>query len=221
MVTFVISKKLKPPATFDQAQAGLRLGFLIWLLLLASTQLALPQAPQTGTDLDSKLGNLVKCRSIIIVRHAEYDKRATDNKKTPATPLSKDGRDRARELAKVLKDAGITKAFVSTTRRTEETARDSVNALQKCDKYPLNEGQNGYGVMTYVKDTVAVGDVVLIVCHSHQIPPLLKGLGVEGEDAEKFDETRFDKIFVLFPERDMNRLNLVRATYGGPSKAPE
>src|SRR5438094_8272600 len=54
---------------------------------------------------------------VVIVRHAE---KATDGGRDPDLSLA--GRARADELARILKDSGITAIFTSEFKRTQETA---------------------------------------------------------------------------------------------------
>ena len=61
---------------------------------------------------------------VVIVRHAE---KATDGGRDPDLSLA--GRARADELARILKDSGITAIFTSEFKRTQETAAPSATSI--------------------------------------------------------------------------------------------
>jgi hypothetical protein len=179
------------------------------LLLPASGALAQPASgparnPQT-------LGNLLKCREIIVVRHAEREN-ATDD-----SPLSKAGQLRAVDLLQELKDAGVTKIFVSDKIRTQDTARPLANFLgQKCS-YSTNllHAWDGNQVFEYVKTNVVANDVVLIVFHGDfdKLPFLIRRLG--GPENEILNG--FDKMYLFRPDPSGQFLSLTRRVYGKPS----
>jgi len=61
---------------------------------------------------------------VVLVRHAEKAEAPADD-----PPLSRQGEDRARALARTLADAGITRIYSSDTRRTRDTAAPLAAAL--------------------------------------------------------------------------------------------
>src|SRR5438552_17914102 len=61
---------------------------------------------------------------VVIVRHAE---KATDGGRDPDLSLA--GRARADELARILKDSGITAIFTSEFKRIQETAAPSATSI--------------------------------------------------------------------------------------------
>ena len=107
---------------------------------------------------------------VIIVRHAE---KATNSGSDP--DLSSAGRARADELARILKDSGITAIFTSEFKRTQETAAPTATSI---------------GVTATVvpaKDTAAlVGKLhqlsgnALVVGHGDTIPNIIKSLGINS-----------------------------------------
>src|SRR5213595_2060484 len=107
---------------------------------------------------------------VVIVRHAE---KAANGGSDP--DLSSAGRARADELARILKDSGITAIFTSELKRTQETAAPTATSI---------------GVTATVvpaKDTAAlVGKLhqlsgnALVVGHGDTIPNIIKSLGINS-----------------------------------------
>lgn len=79
--------------------------------------------------------------------------------------------------------------------------------------YELAEKQSVEQTLNFIDARVTKGDVVLIVCHSTQIPDLLQAFGVQREKTETFD-----KMFILFPNLVGARWNVIRSRYGELSK---
>ena len=107
---------------------------------------------------------------VVIVRHAE---KAANGGSDP--DLSSAGRARADELARILKDSGITAIFTSEFKRTQETAAPSATSI---------------GVTATVipaKDTAALvaklhqlNGNALVVGHGDTIPNIIKALGIDS-----------------------------------------
>ena len=107
---------------------------------------------------------------VVIVRHAE---KAANGGRDP--DLSSAGRARADELARILKDSGITAIFTSEFKRTQETAAPSATSI---------------GVTATVipaKDTAALvaklhqlNGNALVVGHGDTIPNIIKALGIDS-----------------------------------------
>jgi len=107
---------------------------------------------------------------VVIVRHAE---KAANGGSDP--DLSSAGRARADELARILKDSGITAIFTSEFKRTQETAAPTATSI---------------GVTATVipaKDTAALvaklhqlNGNALVVGHGDTIPNIIKALGIDS-----------------------------------------
>src|SRR5213592_1621941 len=107
---------------------------------------------------------------VVIVRHAE---KAANGGSDP--DLSSAGRARADELARILKNSGITAIFTSEFKRTQETAAPSATSI---------------GVTATVipaKDTAALvaklhqlNGNALVVGHGDTIPNIIKSLGINS-----------------------------------------
>src|SRR5882724_5459891 len=107
---------------------------------------------------------------IVIVRHAE---KATNGGNDP--DLSSAGRARADELARILKDSGITTIFTTEFKRTQETAA------------PTARSTHVTPTVVAAKDTVALVARVhqlngnaLVVGHGDTIPNIVKALGINS-----------------------------------------
>jgi len=127
-------------------------GFALFLLVFVSVSIASAQPV------------------VVIVRHAE---KAANGGSDP--DLSSAGRARADELARILKDSGITAIFTSEFKRTQETAAPSATSI---------------GVTATVipaKDTAALvaklhqlNGNALVVGHGDTIPNIIKALGIDS-----------------------------------------
>jgi broad specificity phosphatase PhoE len=110
---------------------------------------------------------------VVIVRHAE---KASNDGNDP--DLSSAGRARADELARILKDSGITAIFTSEFKRTQETAA------------PTATSSHVTPTVVAAKDTTAlVGKLhqltgnALVVGHGDTIPNIVKALGINSSIA--------------------------------------
>ena len=144
-------------------------------------------------------------QAIILVRHAE---KIADDMNGKDVPLSKAGEERARLLAGMLKDAGITVIYASDTVRTRATAlplakelRLSIKSLDQRD--PL-------GAIRRLR-TENPNDVVLIVGHSDTLPGLLEALGYRRE--VKIHSNDYSNLFVVIP-RAGKPPSVIRVAFG-------
>ena len=126
---------------------------------------------------------------VVVVRHAE---RADDS---ADSPLSAVGEAHARRLADLLKDAGITRVFTTSLKRTIQTAAP-LAAARRLTPTVLDAGDRD-GVIARVRAS-ASADRVLIVGHSNTVPDLLRALGAEG-DVEVGEQ--YDNLFIVFPQK--------------------
>ena len=107
---------------------------------------------------------------VVIVRHAE---KATDGGRDPDLSLA--GRARADELARILKDSGITAIFTSEFKRTRETAAPTATSAHVSP------------TVVAAKDTDALlaklhqlNGNALVVGHGDTIPNIIKALGINN-----------------------------------------
>ncbi|MEO6324135.1 MAG: phosphoglycerate mutase family protein [Thermoanaerobaculia bacterium] len=131
-------------------------------------------------------------RGVILVRHAEKEDASKD------TVLSKAGEARARELARHLKDAGVTAIYTTQYQRTLLTAQPLAAALKITPVvFATDKGDDALVQLLKEKHH---DDVVLIVGHSNTVPSLLKKLGVPA--VVTIDESEFDNLFFVSPRPD-------------------
>ena len=129
---------------------------------------------------------------VVLVRHAEKAEEPADD-----PPLSRQGAERARILARTLSDAGITRIHSSDTRRTRDTAAPLAAAL-------------GLEVELYdPRDLPAMADRLralpgrhLVVGHSNTTDVLsgLLGGATFGEIVEAWE---YNRLYVLTPRPEV------------------
>jgi phosphohistidine phosphatase SixA len=172
------------------------------------------QSNSEATRNSNSLGNLINCKKIIIIRHAE---KAADVKHDNNPVLLVEGTNRAIALVTKLKDEHVTKIFVSEMIRTQATAKPLLTFLgTNCNFYSTNLlYANGTQAFQYLKAHVEVNDVVLVVYHSDEgaIPALIRHLGGPNVTINNFHE-----MFVFTPDNSRKKLKMHRDFYGDPSR---
>jgi len=125
--------------------------------------------------------------TVVLVRHAE---KAT-NQNTPEVPLSTQGQQRADCLARVLKDSGIKRIYVSDAKRTQQTADPLAKALGiKPVVVPAKDTN------TLVHDVFyGTGGNALVVGHSNTLPAIIKG--VQAGTIAPLGENEYDAMYIL------------------------
>ena len=122
---------------------------------------------------------------VYVVRHAE---RAEDGTNDP--PISEAGWERARLLASMLADAGVTTIHSTDYRRTRSTAEPlaKVGALATRSYDPDDlEG--------FAEELRRSSGRHLVVGHSNTTRPLVEALG--GDPSEPIEEMEYDRLYVL------------------------
>jgi broad specificity phosphatase PhoE len=137
-----------------------------------------------GTDA------LAEPRAIFLVRHAE---RATISGRVPSeTGLSAEGKTRAQNLARELKDAGITTIFTTEYKRTRETAAPLAGSSGiRSQVVPADDFRS---LTAKIKE--ATGNV-LVVGHSNTLPQIINALGVRTRVV--IAESDYDNLFIVLP----------------------
>lgn len=135
-------------------------------------------------------------RAVFVVRHAE---KASDANEA-SVPLSEAGTARAKRLAEVLKDAGVTAICSTDTVRTRGTAEPLAQAKKLAiEIYSARDAQgkpSGESLALMLREKHR-DDVVLVVGHSNTVPAALEALGVAEKVAIGDDE--YDSLFVVVP----------------------
>jgi len=124
--------------------------------------------------------------TIVVVRHAERN-----GGTAPDVLLSPRGEERAKELARVLKDAGLRAIFVTEVRRTQQTAEPTA---QQFHLQPIIIP--GSDVETLVSRLKALPDdeTVLVVGHSNTVPVIVERL---GGTVPAIADTEYDRLIVV------------------------
>lgn len=154
-----------------------------------------PAAPGASTPAGSTNADAPATCSrsvIVLVRHAE--KASSD----PDTEISAAGRERAKRIATVLGNAGVTRLVATDVRRTQQTLA------------PLSEKIGKPVEVRAARDTDALirelaaspaGSVVVVAHHSNGIPRITRAFGVEPRGLSAADdalpESDFSRVVVL------------------------
>jgi broad specificity phosphatase PhoE len=134
--------------------------------------------------------------AIFVVRHAE---KQTESNDAP-TPLSEAGAARARRLAEILKDAGVTAIFSTDTVRTRSTVEPLARMRRiPVQIYPARDARGALDPGSLVRTLRErhSKDVVLVVGHGDTVGPLLAALGCPGE--VRLGAAEYDNLFVVVP----------------------
>jgi phosphohistidine phosphatase SixA len=135
--------------------------------------------------------------SVFIVRHAE---KAKGSSKDPE--LSQAGRMRAKSLARMLKDAGITEIYATEFKRTQETAAPLAKVLGlEVTKIPAEK----------IADlTTKLGELhgknALVIAHSNTIPQLTKMLGIDA--SIQIAEDDYDNLLLVLLDKKPRLIRL-------------
>jgi phosphohistidine phosphatase SixA len=128
--------------------------------------------------------------AVFIVRHAERADAGTTPMAGADPNLSDAGVARARSLAAMLKDAGITAIFITEYKRTQQTAAPLATALGLS---PVTiPSADTAGLVAKVK--ASPGNVI-VIGHSNTVPAVIKGLGVDAPVVVA--ESEFDNLFIV------------------------
>jgi len=137
--------------------------------------------------------------TIFLVRHAE---RAAISGRVPSdTGLSAEGKTRAQDLARELKDAGITIIFTTEYKRTQETATPLAESLGiRPEVVPADDFRS---LIAKIKS--ATGNV-LVVGHSNTLPQVINGLDVRTRVT--IAESDYDNLFIILPRPKAELIHL-------------
>ena len=146
---------------------------------------------------------------VLLVRHAE---KAAQPPQDP--PLTKAGAARARALAVVARDAGVTAIITTQFERTRKTAEPTATALHITPE--VVEAVPGTEHAKMVADQVLkhAGGTVLVVGHSNTIPAIVGALGAPRP--RDLCDSEYDQLFVVVLG-DTGPPRLIRSRYGAAS----
>ncbi len=158
----------------------IRSGSLIAICALAASVPLQAQANNQWNRSEDKQNVSV----VYLVRHAEK----ADTGKDPE--LTEIGKERADELARMLKDAGVTHIWSTDYKRTKGTAEPlSARSRVKTEIYdPSRLGE-------FATRLKSIPGRHLVVGHSNTTPGLVQALG--GDPGQAMPDTEYDRFYVV------------------------
>jgi len=150
--------------------------------------------------------------TVILVRHAE---KASEPSSDPA--LTPTGEQRARDLAQLARDAGVTAIITTQFARTRATAQPLAAALgltpQVVDARGTNHAQD---VANAIR--AHAGGVVLVVGHSNTIPAIIAALG--APQPPPICDPEYDNVYIV-SLAGTGTPRVIHARYGAPTPVSE
>jgi phosphohistidine phosphatase SixA len=147
---------------------------------------------------------------VFVLRHA-------DRKPEPADGLTPAGVERAKLLARMLAETGVSIAYCSEAARAQQTLEPLAqllgNALtiKQIDIGGQGAGAHVQKIVQSVKSQPA-GTTIVVVSHSNTVGPIVQGL-VEGAAIGPIADSDVDKLFVVFIG-PTGSTHLLRLRYG-------
>ena len=127
--------------------------------------------------------------AVYLVRHAE---RAAGGGDDP--PLAAEGKQRARDLQRVLRSIPLKQIYVTKFKRTQQTAAPTAEATGLVATI-----ENDVAALASKIKNAGTPQAMLVVGHSDTVPELIKKLGVH-ETVDLNDE--YDNLFILVLAKD-------------------
>lgn len=129
-------------------------------------------------------------QAVFVVRHAEKADQSAD------TVLSAAGHARARALAALLSQAGVTAIYATQYQRTVQTVQPLADVLKlKVERLPADDIK---GLVARLRSRHA-SDVVLVAGHSNTVPEILRALGHQATETVADDD--YGSLFVVVPRK--------------------
>ena len=148
--------------------------------------------------------------TVILVRHAE---KAAAPANDP--PLTEAGQARAKALAVIARDAGVTAIVTTQFARTRETGAPAAEALHITpDVVTAGGSQHVQDVARVIRSHA--GGVVLVVGHSNTIPAIIAALG--APQPPPICDSEYDNLYIVTLPAS-GSAHVIRARYGEPSPA--
>lgn len=122
------------------------------------------------------------------------------------------GRERAGDLATLLRDSGVQRIYVTPYSRTLETA-DSLRLSQKIDTVVYLLDSTGADLARALKEQKDYGKTVLIVGHTTSVPGILQRLGAADTRLPGTD-TLPNLMFEII--NDHGHVNMIPIRFGKP-----
>ena len=129
---------------------------------------------------------LASAATIILVRHAERNAGMS-----PDVLLSPPGEERARQLARVLKDANIQAIFTTEVRRTQQTAEPTA---QQFHLQPVIIPAKDLDTLVSRLQALPDDQTVLVVGHANTVPLVAERLGAA---VPALSDTEYDRMIIV------------------------
>jgi broad specificity phosphatase PhoE len=139
---------------------------------------------------------LAPAATIILVRHAERNAGMA-----PDVLLTPRGEERARELARVLKDANICAIFTTEVRRTQQTAEPTATEFHL---QPIVIPATDIDALVFRLQALPEDQTVLVVGHN-TVPLVVERL---GGTVPPMSDTEYDRMVVVVTGRERKPLIL-------------
>lgn len=141
--------------------------------------------------------------TIIVVRHADRAGGMSAN-----APLSPRGEQRARDLARVLRDANIRAIFTTEVRRTQQTAEPTA---QEFHRNPTVIPAVDLDLLISRLRSFPSDETVLVVGHGNTVPAIVEKLG--GGTVPPLGENEYDRMIIVVT-RGSQRPAVLTLRYG-------
>lgn len=149
----------------------------ILLIVLVAMLSSYAQSPLKGSNT-----------IIYMVRHAE--------KEAGADPeLTAQGKQRAGDLYKLMRDVKLARIYTTPYRRTSMTA-DSLRLNGAIDTVYYDADTTGHGLVRAIVQNNDLGKEILVIGHSNTLLRMARAFGVEGLPSDIPDE-EFDNIYTI------------------------
>lgn len=158
---------------------------------------------------------LAEVTGVVVVRHAE---KADDGTRDPG--LTAAGQARAQALASALEQANIGALIASQYQRTQQTL--AALARERGLEVAVVPAESG-GIEAHIQAIASMvrefdGDGLLVIAgHSNTVPLIVEALS--GRVVAPIDESEYDRLFVLLPEK--TGMQVVATRYGQASAPKE
>ena len=156
--------------------------------------------------------------TVILVRHAE---RASNNPQDPNPGLTPAGQERARELARLLRDRRVAGVVATQFARTQLTGQPTAEAAQVViDTVPAGRDVQAHAAAIAERiRTRYAGRTVLVVGHSNTVTKIIAALG--GPALADLCDNAYGNLFTLvIPPGGEPRLTHGRYGAADPADAP-
>jgi broad specificity phosphatase PhoE len=141
---------------------------------------------------------------VFIVRHAEKVRPGSD------PPLTPEGRERARELARVVAKAAPSAVFATEYQRTQQTVQPLADVLS------LAVVEVGAKDVQQLADSILgdhAGETVVVAGHSNTVHLVIAALG--GPTVPEIPDDEFDNLFIVTVRCDGD-VEMMHLEYGAP-----